>query len=159
MAAVAAILVLVTSGCLGGGSHRHARYEDEKAAIRQIDALLASFPQYPGAHLTTRMDNGTSYHVPDSGDEFIEAVPYGSDLYYDLSRSVSGSVIQRYFRGVMRARGWSCTFQRRSPGVPYGFSCSRRGASLGGYIADQGHYELMVQATHARPPIRTIPGD
>jgi hypothetical protein len=159
MAAVAAILVLVTSGCLGGGSHRYGRYQNEKGSIRQIDALLASFPQYPGAHLATRMDNGTSYHVPDPGNEFIEAEPYDSDLYYDLSMSVPGSMIQRYFRRVMRARGWSCTFHRRSPGVPYGFSCSRRGASVGGYIADQGHYELMVQATHARPPIRTIPGD
>jgi hypothetical protein len=147
---------LVASGCFGGG--RYAKYQDKRTAIRAIDALLATIPQYPAAHLTGRQDSPSSYHVPDG---FIDAEPYSSDLRYDLSTSVSGAVIQRYFRRVMYARGWSCRFQHRAPGVPYGFVCVRRGSTVGAYIADHGHYELDVAATHRRPPIQTVtvPGD
>jgi len=147
-------VLLVASGCFGGS--RYATYQDKRAAIRAIDALLATIPQYLGARLTGRQDFPSSYHVPDG---FIEAEPYSSDLYYDLSTSVSGATIQRYFRRVMRARGWSCQFQRRAPGVPYGFGCVRRGSTVSAYIADHGHYELDVAATHRRPPIQIVPGD
>jgi hypothetical protein len=120
--------------------------------------LLVTIPQYPGARLIGRHDSATSYHVPDG---FIDAEPYASDLRYDLSTSVSGAAIQRYFRRVMRARGWSCQFQHRTPGVPYGFECALRGSTVGAYIADHGLYELDVAATHRRPPIQTVtvPGD
>jgi hypothetical protein len=145
----------VASGCSGGGS-RYATYQDKRAAIRAIDTLLATIPQYPGTRLTRRQDFSTSYHVPEG---FIEAEPYSSDLYYDLSTSVSGATIQLYFRRAMHARGWSCRFRHRAPGVPYGFGCVRRGSTVSAYIADRGHYELAVAATHRRPPITTIPGD
>jgi hypothetical protein len=145
---------LVASGCSGDG--RYAKYQHKSAAIRAIDALLATIPQYPGTRLTGRQDFPTSYHVPDG---FIDAEPYSSDLYYDLSASVSGATIQRYFRRVLHARGWSCQFRHRAPGVPYGFGCVRRGSTVSAYIADHGHYELDVAATHRRPPIQTVPGD
>lgn len=149
-------LSLVASGCFGGGTSRYAKYQDKKAAIRGIDMLLATIPQYSGARLTMRQDFPSSYHVPEG---FIEAEPYSSALYYDLSKSVSGAAIQRYFRRTMHARGWSCRFRHRAQGVPYGFACVRRGSTVSAYIADHGHYELDVAATHKRPPIQTVPGD
>jgi hypothetical protein len=147
---------LVASGCFGGG--RYAKYQDKRAAIRAIGALLATIPQYPGARLIGRHDSATSYKVTDG---FIDAEPYSSHFRYDLSTSVSGATIQRYFRRVMHARGWNCQFQHRTPGVPYGFECARRGSTVGAYIADHGLYELDVAATHRRPPIQTVtvPGD
>jgi hypothetical protein len=42
---------LVASGCFDGAS-RYAQYQDKKAAIRKIDALVATIPQYPGARQT-----------------------------------------------------------------------------------------------------------
>lgn len=147
---------LVASGCLGSGTSRYAKYQGRRAALRAIDALFATIPQYPGARLIGRHDFASSYHVPEG---FIDAEPYSSHFRYDLPPSVSGATIERYFRRVMHARGWSCQFRHRAPGVPYGFVCVRRGSTVGAYIADHGLYELDVAATHRRPPIQTVPGD
>jgi hypothetical protein len=147
---------LVASGCFDGAS-RYAQYQDKTAAIRKIDALVATIPQYPGARQTASQYFGTSYKI--SASDYIEAEPYSSALYYDLASSVSGATLQRYFRRVMHDRRWSCRFRHRSRGVPYGFGCTRQGAVVSAYIADHGHYELDVKADHPRPPIKTVPGD
>ena len=146
---------LLTGAC--GGSNRYARYQDRKGAIAGIEALVATIPQYPGAHRTGSQWFGSSYKL--SATSYIEAEPYSSALYYDLSTSVTGATLQRYFRRVMIARGWNCSFQHRSRGVPYGFACDRRGASVGAYFADRGHYEFDVSTAQPRPPIPTVGGD
>jgi hypothetical protein len=143
------------SGCFG--ANRYAKYQNRKAAIRKIDELIATIPHYPGARLAGRQDFSTNYKV--GVDHYIDAEPYSSDLYYDLSKSISGATLERYFRRVMIARGWSCSFQRRSHGVPYGFGCRRAQAVVGAYIADHGHYELDVAADNPRPPIKIVQGD
>jgi hypothetical protein len=150
-----ALTCLVAIAC--GDDNRYARYQDKKGAIEKIEALVATIPQYPGAHRVMSQWFGTSYKL--SYDTYIEAEPYSSALYYDLSKSVSGATLQRYFRRVMQAGGWRCRFQHRSRGVPYGFGCARRGAVVGAYIADHGHYELDVATNQPRPPIKTVPGD
>jgi hypothetical protein len=155
-ALVLALTCLLAAAC-GDGDDRHARYQDKKRAIAKIEALVATIPQYPGAHRTTSQWFGTSYKP--LYDRYIEAEPYSSALYYDLSKSVTGATLQRSFRRVMHARGWSCRFRHRSPGVPSGFGCVRRGAVVSAYIADQGHYELDVATKQPRPPIKTVPGD
>jgi hypothetical protein len=146
---------MLGSGCFG--DNRYAKYQHQKAAIRKIDELIATIPQYPGARVAGRQDFPTNYKV--GVDHYIDAEPYSSDLYYDLSTSVSGAMLERYFRRVMLARGWSCSFQRRSRGVPYGFGCRRGQAVVGAYIADHGHYELDVAADNPRPPIKIVQGD
>lgn len=156
----AAVLVLalplLIAGCYGN-SGRYARYQHKAAAIRKIDVLLATIPQYPGARLAGRQDFSTNYKV--GVDHYIDAEPYSSDLYYDLPQPVPGAKLQRYFGKVMDARGWTCRFQKRTRGVPYGFACTRRGDEVGAYIADHGHYELDVSVKTARPAIRTVEGD
>jgi hypothetical protein len=149
-------LPLLIAGCYGD-SGRYARYQHKTAAISKIDALLATIPQYPGARLAGRQDFSTNYKV--GADHYIDAEPYSSDLYYDLPQSVTGAKLQRYFRTVMGARGWTCHFQKRSRGVPYGFACTRRGDEVGAYIADHGRYELDVSVKTARPPIPIVGGD
>jgi hypothetical protein len=156
MTLVLALTCLLAVAC-GDSDNHYARYQDKKGAIEKIEALVATIPQYPGAHRTMSQWFGTSYKL--SYDRYIQAEPYWSALYYDLSQAVTGATLQRYFRRVMHARGWSCRFHRRSPGVPYGFGCVRRGAVVGGYIADHGHYELDVSTNQPRPPIKTVPGD
>jgi hypothetical protein len=136
---------LFASGCAGDG--RYAEYQHKSAAIRAIDALLATIPQYPGTRLTGRQDFPTSYH---DSDGFIDAEPYSSDLSYDLSASVSGATNQRYLRRVLHARGWSCQFRRRAPTVPYGFGCVRRRSTVSAYIADHGRYEVAVDSGRRR---------
>jgi hypothetical protein len=155
--AIVLTLACVLAVACGSSSSQYPRYQDKKGAIEKIEALVATIPQYPGAHRTTSQWSGTSYKL--SYDRYIEAEPYSGDLYYDLSQSVTGAMLQRYFRRVMRARGWMCTFKLRSQGVPYGFACSRRGATVGAYIADHGHYELDVATNQERPPIKTVGGD
>jgi hypothetical protein len=149
-------LPLLLAGCYGDAG-RYARYQHKGAAIRKIDALVATIPQYRGARLAMRQDFSTSYKL--AYDSYIDAEPYSSALYYDLPPSVTGAELQRYFRAVMRARGWTCRFAHRSSGVPYGFACTRRGDEVGAHIADSGTYELDVAVKTARPPIPTVEGD
>jgi hypothetical protein len=147
---------VLASGWVGSTS-RYAKYQDRTAAIEEIEALVATIPQYLGARRTGSQYLGTSYKL--SPTDYVEAEPYSSALYYDLATTVSGATLQRHFRDVMRARHWSCRVRHRSRGVPYGFGCTRRGAVVSAYVADHGHYELHVTAEHPRPPIKTVPGD
>jgi hypothetical protein len=156
-ACAACVLVTICLLNVACGDGKYARYQDKKGAIQKIEALVATIPQYPGAHRTASQWFGTSYKI--SYDRYIDAEPYSSALYYDLSKSVTGAKLQRYFRRVMEARGWACRFQHRSKGVPYGFACGRRGAAVGAYIADHGHYELDVATNQPFPPIKTVGGD
>jgi hypothetical protein len=151
--AVVALLLLV-SGC-GGGTGRYAMYQDKKASIHRIDAVIAGLPVYAGAHVRERQDIGRSYHVP-SGD-FIEAAPYMSTLYVDVAGTVSGAALRSYFRSGLQARGWRCAPSRRTS-APYVVHCVRGQASVT-FRLTNGHYELYVAADHVRPPIPTVPGD
>jgi hypothetical protein len=108
-----------------------------------------------GAHVRDRQDSGRSYHVP-SGD-FIEAEPYMSVLYVTVAKTVSGDTLGRYFRDGLRARGWRCSPSRRTS-APFIVHCVRGSASVTFRLMNGG-YELYVAADHARPPIRTVPGD
>jgi hypothetical protein len=153
----AAIVVLalpvLIAGC--GGSSRYAPFQDKKAAIRRIDAVIAGLPGYAGAHVAERQDIGASYHVP--SDDFIEAEPYTSTLYVTVAKTVSGEGLRRYFRGGLITRGWSCSPSRRTS-EPYVVHCVRGSATVT-FRLSTGGYELHVVADHTRPPIRTVPGD
>lgn len=151
--AVLALLVLV-SGC-GGGTSRYATYQDKKASIRRIDAVIAGLPGYVGADVRTPQDTGRSYRV--TPDDFIEAEPYMSILYVDVATTASGATLRRFFRDGLLARGWNCSPSHRSS-APYVLHCVRGPASVT-FRLTNGHYELYVAADHARPPIRTVPGD
>ena len=141
---------------MGGGAGGYAHYQQRDEALEQIDTLLAGIPQYPGARLVDRHDSATRYRV--SAEESIEAEPYASELHFELPGAVTGSQVQLHFRGVLAARRWRCTFRQRVAGVPYGFGCRRGPASLSGSIGDRGGYELELQASGERPPIRTVAG-
>lgn len=161
-ALVAVLLALATSGCLGtggtgSGTGAYAQYRHRTQALEQIDAMLATFPQYPGARLSHRQDTGRSYKI--ARQTSIEAAPYSSDLSYELPQTVTAPQIRRWFRRVLTARGWRCTFNIRSRGVPYRFDCTRGRRAIHAYVADRGHYELVVFASDAVPPIPTVPGD
>jgi len=162
VALVVALLAIGASGCLGigdtgGGTGAYARYRHREQALAQIDAMLATFPQYPGARLSSRQDTGRSYKI--ARQTYIEAEPYSSDLYYELPQAVTAPQIRRYFRRVLTARGWRCTFNIRTRNVPYRFDCARGSRAIHAYVADRGHYELIVFASDAVPPIATVPGD
>jgi hypothetical protein len=148
---------VLAGGCGGStGAVSYATFQHRDAAIAQIRFLVAAIPQYPGARESGSRYVGTSYHVTAG---FIEAAPYSAFVSYELPQTVSGPMVMAHFRRVLAEQGWSCRFQRRSRGVPYGFSCRLRHAELGAYVADHGHYELDVTADDRRPPIRTIQGD
>ncbi len=151
---VAPALLLLASGC-GGGTSRYAAYQDKKAAVRKIDAVIAGLPAYTGAHVRLRQDWGRWYHVP--SDDFIEAEPYTSILYVDVAKTASGAALRSYFRSGLEGRGWNCSYSRR-PRPPYVLHCERGKASVT-FRLTNGHYELYVAADPARPPIPTVPGD
>jgi hypothetical protein len=150
-----ALLLLATlaSGCLGSSS-RYARYQDRGAARTAIDAMLATIPQFPDARLLQRSDDATTYRVGTTRE--IEARPYQWTLDYAVPAGRSGGEVQRWFRAVLTARRWSCTFHRRVRGVPYGFACTDGARALGAYIADDGHYELDASADTRPAPIATV---
>lgn len=150
---VVLVLAVLVAGC--GGSSRYAPFQDKKAAVRRIDAVIAELPAYAGAHVAERQDIGASYHVP--SDDFIEAEPYTSTLYVTVAKTVSGVALRRYFRGGLIARGWGCSPSRRTS-APYVVHCVRGRASVT-FRLSTGGYELHVAAEHTRPPIRTVPGD
>ncbi len=152
---VLALLALATlaSGCLGGSS-RYARYQDRGRALDATDAMVAAIPQFPGAHLVGRSDDATTYRV--STEREIEARPYGRVLDYTVPAGHSGGDVQRWFRAVLTSRRWSCRFQRRVRGVPYGFSCTQGAREIGASIADDGHYELDASADTRPAPITTV---
>jgi hypothetical protein len=154
-ACVAVLALALLAAACGGGSSRYAMYQDKKASVRKIDAVIAGLPAYPGADVGERQDTGKSYHA--APDDFIEAEPYMSILYVDVARSVSRGTLRRFFRIGLVARGWRCSPSRSTP-MPYVLHCVRGPASVTFRITD-GHYELYVQADHVRPPIETVPGD
>jgi hypothetical protein len=147
------LLVALASGCLGSSS-RYARYQDRGAALKATDAMLATIPQFPNAQLVNRRDDATGYRV--STDHEIEAKPYARVLKYDVPAGHSGGEVQRWFRAVLTARRWRCSFHRRVRGVPYGFACTKGGREIGAYIADDGHYELDASADTRPAPIATV---
>ena len=151
---VAPALLLLASGC-GGGTSRYAAYQDKKAAVRKIDAVIAGLPAYTGAHVRLRQDWGRWYHVP--SDDFIEAEPYTSILYVDVAKTASRAALRSYFRSGLEGRGWNCSYSRR-PRALYVLHCERGKASVT-FRLTNGHYELYVAADPARPPIPTVPGD
>jgi hypothetical protein len=155
--AVAAVVVVAT-GCLGiGGESEYAKYQHREEAGEQIDALVATIPQYPDARLADRHDSATTYHL--AVDEAIEAEPYSSTLGYIVPADAGGAGVMLHFRRVLPARGWHCEFKPRVRGELRHISCRRGRATLDAVISDPGHYELTVQASDARPPIEVIDGD
>jgi hypothetical protein len=122
--AVAALVAIFSTGCLGFGGEGDGG--DRRRAA--IDAALASVPQYPGARLVDRHDRATE-----------------GEFQYEVPVTVQGSQVQLHFRRLLATRRWRCTFNERAPGVPYGFTCRRGEWSLEGEIGDRGGYGLVVQ--------------
>ena len=151
------LATVLATGCLGiGDSGEYAQYQRREQAMEQIDALLATIVQYPGARLVDRHDAATNYKV--GAQTYIDAEPYSSRIQFAVPTSVTGAQVQLYFRRTLGSR-WRCTFKKRVPNVPYGFSCRRGHQAVGAFISDRGGYELSVQASDVVPPIRTVSGD
>ena len=149
MAVVLALTCLVVVAC-GDGDGRYARYQDKKGAIAKVEALVATIPQYPGAHRTMSQFFGASYKLTDS--TYIEAEPYWSALYYDLSQSVTGATLQRYFRRVLHASRLELSFPPSRAGrAATASAASVAGRSSARTSRDHGHYELDVRLRAAAP--------
>jgi hypothetical protein len=123
-AAIAALVSLLATGCLGTGDGNG----DDPHRRGAIESALASVQQYPGARLVDR-------HESDAASEF----------QYELPVAVEGAPVQLHFRRLLATRGWRCSFHDRAAGETYGFFCRRQGASLTGTIADRGGYTLAMQ--------------
>ena len=123
-AAIAALVAVVATGCLGTGGG------DDDVVQRNgaIESALASVQQYPGARLVDRHDSDAA-----------------SEFQYELPVAVEGPEVQLHFRRLLGTRSWQCSFHERAAAEPYGFFCRREGASLDGKIADRGGYTLVVQ--------------
>jgi hypothetical protein len=146
---------VAVSGCFGGGN-RYAKYQHQRAAIRQVDQLLAHIPQITGARVMKRTEESTVYKV--GPNQYINAEPYRTNLEYIGPPGLSGERIQKHFRLVLRARGWHCQFQR-GLGAPFTFACTRGLAGIQGVIGARSQYELSLSASSARPHIHVVQGD
>jgi hypothetical protein len=152
----AAVVGLVLTALPGGcGDSGYGRYQHRAEELRRIDALVASVGRYPGARLTRRQDSATDYRV--TRERYVQAKPYGSALYYDVSAS-SGAV-ERWFRQAMARRRFQCRASDRGAKGAMWLWCRRRHQVVNVYVANQGHYELDVHADDRRAPIPTVPGD
>ncbi len=123
-AAIAALVSLLATGCLGTGGGNG----DDGRRSGAIESALASVQQYPGAQLVDRHDSDAA-----------------SEFQYRLPVAVEGAPVQLHFRRLLATRRWQCTFHDRAAGESYGFFCRREGTSLTASIADRGGYTLTLQ--------------
>jgi hypothetical protein len=154
IAAIALIVLIAIAGACGGGSSRFKRYQDQASALKAIDAMLAEIPQFPGARLLQGTVESTGYRV--STNHVIQAEPYERHLDYAVPAGRSGADVQRWFRKQLTTKGWICSFHRRVPGVPYGFSCAKRARAVAAFIDDDGQYQLDAEADSRPAPIKTV---
>jgi hypothetical protein len=147
---------IAVSGCFGGGN-RYARYQNQGAAIRQVDRLLAQIPQIAGARMTKRSESSSSYKV--GTNRYINAEPYSSTLAYTGPPGVTGERILSHFRHTLPSRGWTCQFRHHAEGTAFSFGCARGPASIDGLIGTHSQYVLIISASSVQPKIHVVPGD
>jgi hypothetical protein len=161
---LAATVAVVATGCgdvprphSGAGKYpQYVKYQDVAQARARLDALLATLPVYPGAHVVQRRFEGTRYYVG-KDYESIDAEPYSLSVSWRVPAGATGTPIMSMFRRGLPARGWTCTFLARVRGELRRFSCARGPRRIRAAINDSGGYVLELVASTAVPPIKQVP--
>ena len=155
--AATGLAALYLTGCLGfGDSAKYAEYQHRDAARAQIDTLLATIPDYPGARAGAHDFGGSGYYIGKNYDK-IEAEPYALSVNFAVNDGSSGTAIMRFFRRTLPAQGWWCVFTARSRGVVRSFQCARGHQTISAQIGDTRGYNLQVVASNVMPPIKQVP--